>query len=120
MGKSKNPTKRKSSGHHHKDKSGSRTRAVNLEGVAENPLKLLKLLHYNRLMLNQHFDAREHARRRRRGLINGIGYVANSLFGVLDERFAEQYKSDIQLVKRKEQHLANLIKNHHAKIYGWN
>lgn len=41
-------------------------------------------------MVNQHFNSRQ-----RRGLINGVGYVAKSLFGVLDERFAEQYKKDI-------------------------
>uniref|UniRef100_A0A2A4JSD5 Envelope fusion protein n=1 Tax=Heliothis virescens TaxID=7102 RepID=A0A2A4JSD5_HELVI len=67
-----------------------------------------EIQHYNQLMINQHFDART---RQRRGLINGIGYVANSLFGVLDERFAEQYKKDIQLVKQNERHLDNLIKN---------
>lgn len=70
--------------------------------------EIKELQHYNQLMLNQQFDGRT---RQRRGLINGIGYVANSLFGVLDERFAEQYKKDIQLVKQNERHLANLLRN---------
>ena len=67
-----------------------------------------EIQHYNQLMINQHFDARA---RQRRGLINGIGYVANSLFGVLDERFAEQYKKDIQLVKQNQRHIDNLLRN---------
>lgn len=46
-----------------------------------------------------------------RGLINGLGYVANYLFGVLDERFAEKYTKDIELIKRNQNHFAKLWKN---------
>ncbi|VVC99824.1 unnamed protein product [Leptidea sinapis] len=49
--------------------------------------------------------------RRRRGLINGVGYVAHSLFGVLDDHFAEQYKLDINLVRHNQNHLIQLWKN---------
>ncbi|KAJ0169306.1 hypothetical protein K1T71_015190 [Dendrolimus kikuchii] len=72
-----------------------------------------ELQHYNKLMLYQQFEERT---RQRRGLVNGVGYVANSLFGVLDERFAEQYKNDIQLVKQNERHLAQLLRNQTSVI----
>ncbi|KAH9628336.1 hypothetical protein HF086_005786 [Spodoptera exigua] len=49
--------------------------------------------------------------RTRRGLINAVGSIANSLFGVLDESFAEKYKQDIELVHRNQHHLAQLWKN---------
>ncbi|KAH9638504.1 hypothetical protein HF086_007474 [Spodoptera exigua] len=50
-------------------------------------------------------------RRHRRGLINGIGYVANSLFGVLDDQFAQKYEKDIDTIRVNENHLAELWKN---------
>ncbi|XP_026322804.1 uncharacterized protein LOC113232343, partial [Hyposmocoma kahamanoa] len=46
----------------------------------------IELQYYNQLLLTQHFSGHS---RQRRGLINGVGYIANSLFGVLDDRFAE-------------------------------
>lgn len=49
----------------------------------------------NQLLLNQHFSAPS---RTRRGLINAVGSIANTLFGVLDDSFAEQFKHDIELV----------------------
>ncbi|XP_062529148.1 uncharacterized protein LOC134200372 [Bombyx mori] len=58
--------------------------------------------------MNQHLN--EHYRQRR-GFINGVGYLANSLFGVLDEHFAEKYSQDIELVKLNEQDLVSLWKN---------
>ncbi|KAL0829413.1 hypothetical protein ABMA28_004186 [Loxostege sticticalis] len=60
--------------------------------------------HYNNLLRYQN-------KRLKRGLVNGIGYLANSLFGVLDERFADQYKNDIETIVHNENHLRNLIKN---------
>ncbi|KAI5643728.1 fibronectin type III domain-containing protein [Phthorimaea operculella] len=48
---------------------------------------------------------------RKRGLINGIGNLANALFGTLDDKFAEQYEKDIALVRENEKHLALLWKN---------
>ncbi|KAI5638999.1 baculovirus F protein domain-containing protein [Phthorimaea operculella] len=67
-----------------------------------------ELEYYNQLLLTQHFT--EHSRQRR-GLINGVGYLANSLFGVLDQRFAEQYARDIALIKQDQAHLKNLWTN---------
>lgn len=67
-----------------------------------------ELVYYNNLLLNQQAHTRQRARR---GLINGIGYAANSLFGVLDERFAEKYEQDIKVTRSNEQHLLNLYKN---------
>lgn len=76
------------------------------------PLQLrhnyIELQYYNDMLLSQHFSS--HARLRR-GLINGVGYVANSLFGTLDQHFAEQYKKDIELVRENQSHLGSLWKN---------
>ncbi|KAG6445988.1 hypothetical protein O3G_MSEX004173, partial [Manduca sexta] len=73
----------------------------------------MELQHYNEMLLSQQFTPRA---RSRRGLINGIGYVANSLFGVLDERFAEKYEQDIKFIKDNENHLALLWKNQTSVI----
>ncbi|KAF9805595.1 hypothetical protein SFRURICE_020980 [Spodoptera frugiperda] len=68
-----------------------------------------EIKHYNNIiMINDSFMTNK---RRRRGLIDGVGYVANSLFGVLDQRFAEKYEKDIDLLKNNENHLYNLWKN---------
>ncbi|KAF9813615.1 hypothetical protein SFRURICE_014993 [Spodoptera frugiperda] len=67
-----------------------------------------ELQYYNQLLLSQHYNTRM---RTRRGLINAVGSIANSLFGVLDESFAEKYKQDIELVHRNQNHLAELWKN---------
>ncbi|VVD00463.1 unnamed protein product [Leptidea sinapis] len=69
-----------------------------------------ELEYYNHLLLSQHSSTRPE-RRQRRGLINGVGYLANTLFGVLDERFADQYKQDIQVIQYNENHLVSLMKN---------
>lgn len=61
--------------------------------------------HYNRLLLDRNVH------RQKRGLINGIGYIANSLFGVLDDRFAEQYKKDVEKIGINENHLQDLMRN---------
>ncbi|VVC99335.1 unnamed protein product, partial [Leptidea sinapis] len=71
-----------------------------------------ELNYYNELLNTQHFKF--HARRRRRrGIVNGVGYLALicNLFGVLDSRFAEQYTQDIEIIKSNEKHLAKLWKN---------
>ncbi|KAF9406671.1 hypothetical protein HW555_013037, partial [Spodoptera exigua] len=65
-----------------------------------------ELEHYNNVLLGQQGQVR-----RRRGLINGIGYVTHSLFGVLDETFAEQYQKDIALLRSSQKHLSNLWRN---------
>lgn len=67
-----------------------------------------ELEYYNRILLGQQLNGQVRARR---GLINGVGYVAHSLFGVLDERFANQYQMDITLIRDNEKHLAMLWQN---------
>ncbi|XP_063389617.1 uncharacterized protein LOC134675340 [Cydia fagiglandana] len=67
-----------------------------------------ELQHYNRILSSQQLKPET---RRRRGLVNGVGNLANTLFGVLDDRFAEQYQKDIGLIKNNEKHLVNLWKN---------
>lgn len=69
-----------------------------------------ELEYYNQLLLSQ--QGEQPARQRlRRGLINGVGYLANTLFGVLDEKFAEQYQKDISLLRENQKHIANLWRN---------
>ncbi|VVD05396.1 unnamed protein product [Leptidea sinapis] len=69
-----------------------------------------ELNNYNELLNTQHFQFHARRRRRRR-IVNGVGYLANELFGVLDSRFAEQYTQDIEIIKSNEKHLAKLWKN---------
>lgn len=72
-----------------------------------------ELQYYNQLLLSQHFGARP---RTRRGLINAVGSIANSLFGVLDQEFAEKYKRDIDLIHKNAFHLSQLYKNQTSVI----
>lgn len=69
---------------------------------------LAELEHYNHMLLN---PQRQVNMRSKRGLINGVGSIARSLFGVLDDQFAEQYARDINLIKENEKHLALLSRN---------
>lgn len=69
-----------------------------------------ELQHNNNILMNYQTNTNSR-QRKRRGLINGIGYVANSLFGVLDEQFAEKYEKDIATIRSNEHHLAALWKN---------
>ncbi|KOB75364.1 Uncharacterized protein OBRU01_07656 [Operophtera brumata] len=82
---------------------GEKAQYQNIVSQLEHEMEEVE--HYNKLLLAQNI------RRQRRGLINGIGYVANSLFGVLDDRFAEQYKQDVEKIANNENHLQDLIKN---------
>lgn len=66
-----------------------------------------ELMHYSDLLLDQKLKPT----RQRRGLIDGVGYIANSLFGILDEHFAEKYEKDIDSIQTNEKHLAQLWKN---------
>ncbi|CAG9133832.1 unnamed protein product [Plutella xylostella] len=66
--------------------------------------EISEIEHYNTLL-------RSHNKRKKRGLINGVGYVANSLFGILDDNFAEQYEKDIQKITQNENHIQDLVKN---------
>lgn len=66
-----------------------------------------ELNYYNELLRSQRIT--QH--RFKRGLIDGVGYVANSLFGVLDQHFAEQYEQDIDTIQHNENHLLQLLKN---------
>lgn len=71
-----------------------------------------EIKHYDSIItMNESFVTGERRRRRRRGLIDGVGYVANSLFGVLDQRFAEKYVKDIDLLRENDKHLYSLWKN---------
>lgn len=54
-----------------------------------------QLVAYNELLLSQH------VKRERRGYFNGVGSLASTLFGVLDQTFADKYEQDIQLVTSK-------------------
>ncbi|KAI5642480.1 baculovirus F protein domain-containing protein [Phthorimaea operculella] len=56
--------------------------------------------------------------RRKRGLINVVGNIAHSLFGVLDDQFAEQYEKDINLIRKNQKHLALLWKNQTSIVEG--
>lgn len=47
----------------------------------------------------------------KRALINAIGSVANTLFSVLDQNFAETYERQINTLKSDESYLLELIKN---------
>lgn len=69
---------------------------------------LEEMKHYDRMLQSQAFDK---PLRVRRGLIDGVGYIANSLFGVLDERFAEQYQRDITMIRKNQKQLAQYWKN---------
>lgn len=75
--------------------------------VSQFAHELDELRHYNELLTNQHHILH----RKKRGLINGAGYLANTLFGVLDDRFAQKYEKDIETVKEREEHLLTLFKN---------
>lgn len=68
-------------------------------------------LQHNNIMLKA-----EHGRRTKRGLINGIGYVANSLFGVLDQRDANKYDEYIRTIQDNENNLNELYKQHTSII----
>lgn len=73
---------------------------------------LAEIEHYNSLLRSQI------GKRKKRGLINGIGYLANTLFGVLDERFATQYELDIKRISLNENHLQALLRNQTSVIEG--
>lgn len=75
---------------------------------------VMELDHYNRMLLGQ--QNTESRSRARRGLINVIGNVANQLFGVLDDKFAEQYQKDIQQIRLNQKHLATLWRNQTSVI----
>lgn len=67
-----------------------------------------ELQYHNQLLLNQHFSTRS---RTRRGLVNAVGSIANTLFGVLDQSFADKYQRDIENINSNEKHLLQLWKN---------
>ncbi|KAL0892639.1 hypothetical protein ABMA27_014364 [Loxostege sticticalis] len=67
--------------------------------------ELNEMTHYNDLLQTQVTN------RVKRGLVNAIGNIANSLFGVLDDKFAEQYEKDIETVRKTESHLFKMLKN---------
>ncbi|XP_047998500.1 uncharacterized protein LOC125235908 [Leguminivora glycinivorella] len=74
--------------------------------IAQFEHELDELRHYNDLLTSH-----PNTNRQRRGLANGVGYLANTLFGVLDDRFAEKYEKDIDTITKREDHIFNLYKN---------
>ncbi|XP_022824061.1 uncharacterized protein LOC111354747 [Spodoptera litura] len=66
------------------------------------------LSYYNSVLMNPH---KHLSNRKRRGLVDGVGYIANSLFGILDQHFAEKYQNDINSIQNNEKYLLDLIKN---------
>lgn len=53
----------------------------------------------------------KHTTRTKRGLLNVVGNMANQLFGVLDNKFAEKYEEDIAMGKQNQQYMLELMKN---------
>ncbi|XP_048006435.1 uncharacterized protein LOC125241833 [Leguminivora glycinivorella] len=71
-----------------------------------------ELKYYDSMLLGQRVESP----RQRRAFFNGVGNVAHSLFGILDEQFAEQYQKDIDLTRANEKHLAQLWRNQTSVI----
>lgn len=67
----------------------------------------VELEHYDSIL---QYQQPPQTTRARRGLIDGVGYLAHTLFGVLDERFAEQYQKDITMLRNKQSHLTQYWK----------
>ncbi|KAH9634959.1 hypothetical protein HF086_016520 [Spodoptera exigua] len=63
---------------------------------------------YNTILLAPH---KQLSSRKKRGLIDGVGMIANSLFGVLDQNFANKYHKDIEAIQQNENYLRELAKN---------
>lgn len=51
----------------------------------------------------------------KRGAINLIGNVANSLFGVLDSDYAERLSQTIDEIKNNENYLLKLLRSHRLR-----
>lgn len=50
--------------------------------------------------------------RQRRATLDIVGNILNDVFGVLDSKFADEYKKDLGKINQNEQHLLLLMKNH--------
>lgn len=50
--------------------------------------------------------------RRKRATLNFVGNILGDVFGVLGEKFEEEYVKDLRKIKNNENHLQMLIKNH--------
>lgn len=85
--------------------------------ISQQKHEFAELQYYDKELLSQHFSGHaRQRRRRRRGLINAVGNIANSLFGVLDSEFAEQYTKEIKHIRYGQQQLYNLWKNQTSLI----
>ncbi|VVD00949.1 unnamed protein product [Leptidea sinapis] len=62
-------------------------------------------------IITYHLLNTQHFKFHASGIVNGVEYLANKLYEVLDSRFAEQYTQDIEIIKSNEKHLSNLRKN---------
>ncbi|CAK1554378.1 unnamed protein product [Leptosia nina] len=77
--------------------------------------ELGEIEHHNSLLMVRHG-----ATRQRKGIINGVGYLANTLFGVLDDRFLQKYQQDIDNIQGNRNHLTQLLKNQTSVIEAQN
>lgn len=75
--------------------------------LSEVNQEISELDHNNYMLKTHHGQVRG---RGTRGLVNGVGYIANSLFGILDDSFSEQYKKDIEALHKNRDHMLTLIK----------
>ncbi|CAG9137916.1 unnamed protein product, partial [Plutella xylostella] len=53
----------------------------------------------------------DHSSRKKRGYINGVGSLARTLFGVLDQNFADKYAEDIQKLQMNDDYQVELMRN---------
>lgn len=69
-----------------------------------------ELAHYNEILTN-HGQLPEQHHLRRRGLVNAVGSIAHSLFGVLDDDFAQQYQQDLTKLRSNQKYFNQLLQN---------
>lgn len=67
---------------------------------------VLELNQDNELLTSKHTGSRS-----RRGAINLVGNIANSLFGVLDSQYAEDMSKNIAQIKTNEDYMMKMLKN---------
>ncbi|CAG9135063.1 unnamed protein product [Plutella xylostella] len=66
----------------------------------------IKMISENNMML-----LTDHSSRKKRGYINGVGSLARTLFGVLDQNFADKYAEDIQKLQMNDDYQVELMRN---------
>lgn len=71
----------------------------------------LTIIDHNNELLKIHDQPTTRKVRSKRGLINAVGSLANNLFGVLDQTYAEHYENQIKEIQQNEGFLHQLIIN---------